>query len=660
MRKRVIQYLALVIFFTATTQSCKKDEFTPQELTNPSLSKVPDGYFDSEKNSDGFSDRITYQNKVVMWENENKDSLTSSGSGDTRSGDDNSDIFWLNVADIKPYVLFGETLSATHIDFYNEKAYVSYHKRGNTHLGALEVIDLSDPTKPKVTFKGYLSKADVNAITVGQDPNNDDVRVWLALSDKDKGAVLGEVTMTNGTTYGGFKMVNLSNHIEGGITSSANSVTQSGDYLYVSSGKTFGGAFCLDADDLAVLGSVEFQNGKYIDVNGPEGVATKVVSLQTGEESSLRVEDIGAFHFSEEHKIGQILHQNVDELARGKSVLHFVDNNSEEVYVTMGMNGLSRVNINTGAETWRSPADMITTGNTNGLTSDGEFIYVANGADGLTVFTQPEVGASPERIFQWDLDEGTTASANMVQTYGEWVFVAKGQGGVKILKRTQPGDYLPISGYNTQGLPDNLMIEQIVCDNPLSEFFQKLLPEGQYLPNVYPEYLSNNSTPNLLIKEDAELSMTFIHDGSGYKDVVGYYYYDSNNPPSSKEELIKLVTFPNASAQGSGGELVEGNTIKLVGNFKAGTVVGFFLNSNGFSNGNITEGIWDHQFHSDSKFNKNNQQQSLMMYHADCDATIISFEEVYKPWGDQDFNDVILQIKSYPNNAYDTSNLIQL
>ena len=388
MKKRVIQYVALVLLFTATTQSCKKDEFTPQEISNPHLSEVPDGYFGSEKNPNGFDDRMDYQNKVVMWEKEN---FTSTNAAETRNGDDLSDIFWLHVADVRPYVLFGETLSATHIDFYDDKAYVSYHMRGNTHLGAIEIIDLSNPAKPKITFRGYLSKADVNAITVAKEPLNDDINVWMALSDQDKGAVLGELKMTNGTSYGGFSIVNLSNHIEGGITSSANSVTKSGDYLYVSSGKTYGGAFCLDADDLAVLGSVEFQNGKYIDVNGIDGEATKVVSLQTGDEASLRIEDVGAFHFSEEYRIGEINHQNVDFISRGKSVLHFVDNNPKEAYVTMGMNGLSRINIGTGQETWHSPADMITTGNTNGITSDGEFIYFANGADGLTVFTQPEI-----------------------------------------------------------------------------------------------------------------------------------------------------------------------------------------------------------------------------------------------------------------------------
>ena len=85
----------------------------------------------------------------------------------------------------------------------------------------------------------------------------------MSLSDSKKGVVLGEVTMAGGTTYSSFKIVNLSNFVDSGISSSANSVTFSGDYLYISSGKTHGGAFCINAETLEVLGAAKFENGKW-------------------------------------------------------------------------------------------------------------------------------------------------------------------------------------------------------------------------------------------------------------------------------------------------------------------------------------------------------------------------------------------------------------
>ncbi len=654
MKKQEFKFLLFLFLGTLLFQACKKDNIEPTPDENSSLSEAPEGYFESEFNANGFSDRITYSNNVILWENLNP---FSAGEED-RTGDDCSDMFWLHVADVETYTLQGETLSATHIDFHDNKAYVSYHKRGATHMGAVEIIDLSDPTAPSIIFNGHTTEADINAITVGDDSNGQDVNVWLAMSDHNKGGVLAELRMAGGTTYDGFSIVNLSKHIESGITSSANAVSHSGDYLYVMSGKSHGGAFCLNTEDLNVLGSVEFQNGKSIDVNGHNGSASKVVSLQAGDQSSIRVEDIGSFHFSDEFEIGTILHQNVDATSSGKSALHFVDNNPDEVYVTMGMEGLKRFNIYTGEETWQSPSDMISSGNTNGVTSDGEFIYVANGADGLTVFTQPEIGEDPERVFQWDLDDAQTASANMVATYGEWVFVAKGQGGVKILKRPQPGDYLPIDSYDDLGTPENMAEDEVICSTLLPNIFSNFLPEGQNTVATHPEFFNDDVPSSILIEEDAELAVTFVFEGAGYKNVLGYYYYDADNPPASVEEIQKLIIFPNASAEGSGGGLIEGNTVVLLGNFKANTVLGFFLNSNGWSNGEITEGLGAH--YTDFNWNTNNSRQSILMYDNTCGATVIGFEDIYVPNSDKDFNDAIFQINCTPASAIDVGRFIQL
>ena len=485
MRKQRFKLLLLLCIGGLLFQACKKDDIEPAPEVDSSISEAPEGYFESEFNPNGFSDRISYSNNVIIWENLNP----VSGGGEDRTGDGEGDMFWLHVADVEPYTLQGETLSATHIDFHDNKAYVSYHKRGSAHMGAMEIIDLSDPNIPIITFNGHTTKADVNAIKVGEDSNGQDLNIWLAMSDKNKGAVLAELRMLGGTNYDGSSIVNLSKHIESGVSASANAVSQTDDYLYVMSGKSHGGIYCLNKEDLSMVDNVEFQNGKSIEINNDYANITKVVSLLAGTESKLRIDNVGEFNQSEEFEIGTILHQNTDATSSGKSGIHFVDNNPNEIYVTMGMEGLKRFDVNTGEQTWQSPADMISSGNTNGVTSDGEFIYVANGADGLTVFTQPEVGEDPERVFQWDLDDAETASANMVATYGEWVFVAKGQGGVKILKRPQPGDYLPIDSYDDLGTPENMAEDVDVCNTLLPTIFSDFLPEGQNTIEAHPEFL---------------------------------------------------------------------------------------------------------------------------------------------------------------------------
>ncbi|MFK7774560.1 MAG: DUF4114 domain-containing protein [Saprospiraceae bacterium] len=656
MKNRVVILFALATALTFT-QSCKKDNLTSSDSNNiisTSTSPVPDNYFQSLNASNGFSDRVTIVNETIIIENNTDSDSLGSGQVDTRDGVTNSDYYWLHVAEVEPFVLDGVTLSATHIAFLDDKAYISYHRRGVEHLGALEVVDLSDPNNPVVIYRGNFNSADINSIEVGKLPGSSDVKIWLSLSDSKKGAVLGVVTMAGGTTYSGIEIVNLSKFIDGGISSSANSVTYSGDYLYVSSGKTHGGAFCINAETLEVLGSVEFENGKYIEVNGTPENATKVVSLQTGASSSLRVEDIGSFHFSNEYNVGEILHQNVDTDSRGKSTIHFVNNDPDNVYITKGKHGLASYNIHTGAETWSSSDAMLTTGNTNGVTSDDEFIYAANGADGLAVFTKPEFpGIAPELVFTWDMNEPNPAPANFIEVDGstEWILIAKGLGGTKILRRPQPGDYLPISGFNTQGVPNN--VQQIeICDALLSNIISLALPNGQNAMAAHPEYFDNSVPYNILIEEDAEVSISFINEGAGYKNVLGYYYYNADNPPTSVDDIIKLIAFPNASAQGSGGGLFEGSTVSLYGNFKANTVIGFFLNSNGWNagTGTISEGLAAH--YSDPAFNANGRQ-SVILYEPLCEELVVCFDDQVVGSGDNDFNDAIFQLNVHPASAVD-------
>ncbi len=651
MKNRVVTCLVLA-FALIFAQSCKKDNITPSNSSiSSSTSPVPENYFQPLSSGNGFSDRITIVNETIIIENESGGDSLVSGQVDTRDDVINSDYYWLHVGEVEPYVLNGVSLSATHIAFLDDKAYITYHKRGIDHLGALEVVDLSNPNNPKVTFRGYLSSADINAVEVGKLPGSDDVKIWLSLSDSKKGAVLGEVTMAGGTTYSGFQIINLSNFIDGGISSSANSVTYSGDYLYVSSGKTHGGAYCINAETLEVIGSVEFENGKYMDVNGTPDNATKVVSLQTGANSSIRVEDIGSFHFSNEFYVGEILHQNVDTDSRGKSTLHFVNNDPDNVYVTKGKNGLASYNIHTGAETWSSSSDMLSTGNTNGVTSDNEFIYVANGADGLAVFSKPEIpGIDPELVFTWDMNE-QESPANFIEVDGstEWILIAKGQGGTKILKRPQPGDYLAISTYNNQGVPDN-MYQEDICDILLSSIFSNALPNGQDATTAHPEFFDDAVPSNIYFEEDAEVSISFIHEGAGYKNVLGYYYYDADNPPTTVDDIVKLIVFPNASTQGSGGGLLEGNTVELYGNFKANTVLGFFLNSNGWKQNSqtITEGLAAH--YTNYEFNSNGRQ-SVILHEGNCDELVVCFDDQVVGSGDNDFNDAVFQINISPQSA---------
>ena len=93
----------------------------------------------------------------------------------------------------------------------------------------------------------------------------------------------------------------------------------------------------------------------------------------------------------------------------------------------------------------------------------------------------------------------------------------------------------------------------------------------------------------------------------------------------------------------------------MLGEFEAGTVIGFFIISNGWK-GKITDGLYTQ--YSDIAFNTSDFQQSLIFHDQTCNATIICFEDISIPNGDKDYNDAIFQIKAEPETAIDTSDYI--
>lgn len=58
----------------------------------------------------------------------------------------------------------GKILKATHVDIHGDYAYVSYNKEGAEFIGAVEIYDISQPTKPSITAQAIFTTADINAL----------------------------------------------------------------------------------------------------------------------------------------------------------------------------------------------------------------------------------------------------------------------------------------------------------------------------------------------------------------------------------------------------------------------------------------------------------------------------------------------------------------
>ena len=155
--------------------------------------------------------------------------------------------------------------------------------------------------------------------------------------------------------------------------------------------------------------------------------------------------------------------------------------------------------------------------------------------------------------------------------------------------------------------------------------------------------------------------MTFVSEGAGYKNVLGFYTYDLTNPLTTAPTAEQItIVFPNISAQGSGGSLVAGNKVKI-GTFPAGTGVGWVLLANGWNNTQVTNGLW--RLFSCPSFNPEAdptlRNHNVLLNDPDNQRIILGFEDIRRDNSgcDNDFNDAVFYVTANPYSALRISNV---
>src|SRR6218665_600533 len=72
----------------------------------------------------------------------------------------------VQIAEVKPPVdANGRTLQASHVTVNGNYAYVSYITRGDVYSGAIDVIDVTDPYKPKLVTSALIPNTDITSLT---------------------------------------------------------------------------------------------------------------------------------------------------------------------------------------------------------------------------------------------------------------------------------------------------------------------------------------------------------------------------------------------------------------------------------------------------------------------------------------------------------------
>lgn len=213
--------------------------------------------------------------------------------------------------------------------------------------------------------------------------------------------------------------------------------------------------------------------------------------------------------------------------------------------------------------------------------------------------------------------------------------------------------------FSADGTPLYLDDQDIVSQETI-DMVNNVLPEGYPVPDFNPHYISSGYDTDITIKETADIWVTFIGEGAGYKNTLGFYTYDMNNPsPSMPVPEDITIIFPNVSAVGSGGSLEIGDKVNI-GRFPPNTGIGWVLLANAWSDGCIGTGNW--QLHSHPDYNPESdpslQYHNVLLSDPDNERIILGFEDIRRDYAscDQDFNDALFYITASSYTAISNDN----
>jgi len=270
----------------------------------------------------------------------------------------------------------------------------------------------------------------------------------------------------------------------------------------------------------------------------------------------------------------------------------------------------------------------------------------------LGLLSHGEVKISGDSLyFDYSSPEGLVEEEDGTEN-GETGGISYGAGGP---------DYQVLGAWNRSGKPDYLLSPDSISSG-LLEMINQAIPELQPVPQYRPQYLEDSAQTDIHLVEEASVYVTFVHEGAGYRNALGFFRYTTaDGPPSAVADSDITLIFPNVSYKGGGGELQSGDKVKI-GTFPAGTSIGWVLIANGYNTytRTVTSGL--NTFYSVNVLNPDapgHKQHTVLLNYEEESLFLLSFEDLKRPYGDNDFNDAVFYVTSDPVTAVDSSGVVQ-
>ena len=163
------------------------------------------------------------------------------------------------VAKVTPPTAAGQMLQATSVAIKGDFAYVSYNMRGQTFLGAVDVLDIQEPDDPKLISEAIFLDSDTHSLTfqgkkvyLAQGTSAagfDNPAVFEVINTKKGRLILEDNTRVSIPSFGG------------------TGVVVSGDRIYATSGDT-GGLYVFDKNSFAQEHKTNLSDARWVDVEG--------------------------------------------------------------------------------------------------------------------------------------------------------------------------------------------------------------------------------------------------------------------------------------------------------------------------------------------------------------------------------------------------------
>jgi len=219
------------------------------------------------------------------------------------------------------------------------------------------------------------------------------------------------------------------------------------------------------------------------------------------------------------------------------------------------------------------------------------------------------------------------------------------------------GNLYYIGSYSSTGIPNYFENPGDVVNAAFLADVNTALPEYQPVPTFNPQYLASNNYTDIHMIATGDVWITFVSEGAGAKNSLGYFTYPTANPPATANDIDSIfILLPNASVGSSGG-MLAGDKVKL-GTFDAGTSIGWVLIYDGWNASTQGVKVNNTRFYSFPDFNPEPhdslQQHNVQIWDNIRNVILVGFEDIQRNYStDNDFNDVVFYVTATPFSSVD-------